>query len=371
MNHGPKLVLVEFLDDVLRKTRGPVSVNGKLIYGDWFAEEVALKGERKGKWRIVKELEQGQPEVKVLKPAEAVEVQAPSPQSSTPQPNGVLRLKKKKVAWVQDQLHHGGAEESGRYVAKIGRDCGFDVTILTRDDRPERIREEMRASDVAVLNNLWAFSPGQMQAILKAIYSDLVPYIKYEHDHRELTRPDFSRSLFQRSRLNVFISPIHLENHAEALGCEGIVLPLAIDTERYRPVAGVQRIGRTALVSNVRNFKRWQTLQDYINAHPEIQFAVIGTDRVVSGPNVRLLAPVPPEEMPRLYSAHEFLVHLLDGWGAGERVVFEAALCGCKVVANEKVGHMSWGRPLEDANGLRDWLSQAPFEFWKEVEKLL
>ena len=66
-----------------------------------------------------------------------------------------------------------------------------------------------------------------------------------------------------------------------------------------------------------------------------------------------------------------FLVHLPDAWCAGERVVLEAALCGCKVIANERVGHTSWGWDMTDIDALRDRLADAPYEFWRLVGGLI
>jgi hypothetical protein len=76
--------------------------------------------------------------------------------------------------------------------------------------------------------------------------------------------------------------------------------------------------------------------------------------------------------MPALYSTAEYLVHQPDIVCAGERVIFEAALCGVpKIEMNGNVGHKSWNRDLSDTEGLRDWLRQAPFEFWKAVDAAL
>jgi hypothetical protein len=92
---------------------------------------------------------------------------------------------------------------------------------------------------------------------------------------------------------------------------------------------------------------------------------------VVQGPNVRVRSPIPYEEMPKLYSEFEYVVHLLDGLGAGERVMFEGALCGCKIVSDERSGHMSWNKDLTDLEGLREWLQVAPYQFWKHISSII
>jgi hypothetical protein len=277
-------------------------------------------------------------------------------------------VKKNKIAWVEGVTVNGGAEISGALVRKVGAELGFQVDLLVGDGDPMYIEHVLKISDIIVLNNLFGLPDALMKAITDAIKT--TKYVKYEHDHRELDRPEFSKELFSKSALNVFLSPIHLENHREKLGCEGICLPLAIDVDLFHATDGVERAANSAVVANCRNFKSWQTLQKYINEHSEITFTVLTNDSVpVAGENVKGEAMLPYEKMPSIYSEHEYLVHLLDGWGAGERVVWEACLCGCKVIANEKVGHVSWGRDFVDTPELREWLGKAPFDFWREVSK--
>ncbi|MDD5348244.1 MAG: hypothetical protein PHT59_06505, partial [Candidatus Omnitrophica bacterium] len=79
------------------------------------------------------------------------------------------------------------------------------------------------------------------------------------------------------------------------------------------------------------------------------------------------------EDMPALYSAHETVLHMPDKVGGGERVVFEAVLCGCKVAANGNAAHQSWREVFDWENPeiLRERLARAPYEFWREVCRTL
>lgn len=270
-----------------------------------------------------------------------------------------------RIAWLQDYCTIGGAELTCRETVRIGELLGHDIVGVTPQNFSSLL---LYQCDVLVINNFFHFDTQQVKHILYAIYEQRVPYVVFEHDHRNLDRPDFARALFAHSRLNIFLSPMHLSNYHDRLGVDGIALPLAINVDQYRPVPGIERVSNTAIVSNMRNFKRWIGLQEYITTHPEINFTVIADQSMVYGENVTLHPRVRAEQMPGLYSRHEFLVHILDGLGAGERVIFEAALCGCKVVANEHAGHMSWGQNLGDDMGLRAWLQKAPYEFWRKIE---
>ena len=344
----PRVVMVENLDQALLATYGPKM---------HISRDKAIAGELKGKWRIVNPEDRPSP-----KSSAELKVAAFAQEAK--------RVKKTRVAWVQDNGidWKGGAEFSARQVVAVGERCGFHVDLVT----PAEFREDVLANaDLIVLNNLWHFSGDQMRILLAVLYERRVPYVKYEHDHRELTRPEFSRRLFEHAAANVFLSPVHRDNHGEGLGASGECIPLAIDVDAFRPVPGIVRVPATALVCNVRAIKTWDRLKIYIAEHPEIRFSVLAANDIICGRNVKTIPPVLPEKMPALYSAHEFLVHLPDAWCAGERVVLEAALCGAKIVANERVGHASWGWDLTDTASLRERLIDAPYEFWRLVDGIL
>jgi hypothetical protein len=370
MANEPKLLLVEYIDEALIKTKGTVAVNGQIIHGGYYGEEIAYRGERLGKWRVVRDL----PAPKIYEtrmmtsgnPLTMTDVMGEIPKVEY-QTKGV---KKKKIIWIQDLMMIGGAEISCQHVVAVGSNCGFDINVVTQDNTLEEIIRALQSAELAIINNIWGFSGAQIQVMLSFIYGNRLPYVKYEHDHRELNRKEFSRPLFQRSKLNVFLSPMHRDNHMRELNCDGICLPLAIDTKQFKPVEGVNRAKDSAVICNVRNFKTWTNLQMYINEHKDMSFTVIADNPVVTGDNVKKKNMVSHSDMPKVYSEHEYLVHLLDGLGAGERVVFEAALCGCKVIANAGVGHMSWQKNLNDLEEIRSWLDAAPYQFWQEVEAI-
>ena len=340
-------VMVEHLEQAL------ISSYGK--YGTYKKKDAEL-GESVGKWKIVKDpflSSDG------LSDEEQYERRGCETKG----------VKKARAAWVQDDFTLGGAELSNRLVTRIGLDCGYTIDLITPRMDPQAIELILDQSDLVIINNILGFQKEQMRALLKEIYSRGKPYVKYEHDHRELGRSEFSRKLFQNSKLNVFLSPAHLKNHQEALGCEGIALPLAIDVDLFKPVESVARRKNSAVVCNVRNFKSWTNLQKHIDDNPKIEFTIMAENPAVRGSNVKAKPKIPYGKMPELYSGFEYVVHILDGWGAGERVVFEGSLCGCKVVANSRVGHMSWNKDLTDVSGLREWLRKAPYDFWRCVCK--
>ena len=277
----------------------------------------------------------------------------------------------KRVLWVQDESSLGGAEISGRFVIDVGLKQGWSIRKATPALAVSVIRTLLAECDLVVLNNLWEFARDQIKAMMDALSCRKIPYVKYEHDHRELARSEFSKRLFSGSFLNVFLSPMHLGNYESGFGVKGICLPLAIDVDVFRPVSGIERKEGAALACFSRIGKVGRDLAEYAAGHPEIRFDVIPDSGGIKLKNVFTKRPVPHEAMPEIYSGYEYVVCLPDSWEAGGRSVFEGALCGCKVVGNEKVGHLSWGVDLSDAETLRKGLKTAPYEFWRLIGERL
>jgi hypothetical protein len=106
-------------------------------------------------------------------------------------------------------------------------------------------------------------------------------------------------------------------------------------------------------------------LIEYIQGHRDIRFDFL------HGPGCQeaeCMPFVPHEQMPEIYSRYEYFVHLPQGRWACDRMIFEAALCGCKVVTNYKSGVLSWEMNLADRNVLREWLRKAPYFFWSMIK---
>jgi len=360
--NGVKIVTVRLLEKALIDHYGPT----RRIELD-----KALLGEAKGKWKIIREDIDQHYDTRIMFPDIPGQEGDQSPLTRADvhgQTYATKEIKKKRIGWIQDLVRVGGAEISNQEARRVGSDCGFDIMVIT----PESLQnnDQLKSVDLFVLNNIFHFSQEQMAVILRAIYSG-TPYVKYEHDYRELQRPEFSTKLFSQSKLNIFLSPKHLKDYQEGLKCDGLCLPLAIDVSHFKPAEKEERKKNSALIFNAPNRKLGGSGEEFIKGHPEMMFTILSNNNVPAlGANIVLSPPVPYKDLPALYSAHEHLVHLPDRDWAGERIIFEAALCGCKIIANDHVGHMSWKRDLADVKGLAEWLTQAPYEFWKRIGEI-
>jgi hypothetical protein len=274
-----------------------------------------------------------------------------------------------RVAWIQDYDKDGGAELSNFVVVDAGERLGLDIVSVTPAGFNLKTLEN---ADVIVVNNFFNFGEDNYQKILKALYELKKPFVKYEHDHREVTeRRQQAERLFNASSLNIFISPLQLKNHVTAFpGIGGTILPLAIDVDRFKPVEGTVRAAGSVLVPSFEKCRANAT--KYIIEHPEREYAIVGFVDMPGQKNVKSIRKVKAEDMPKLYSEHQYMLHVPDKVGGGERVLFEAVLCGCKVICNENAAHSSWAELWDwrDPAVLRERLAKAPYEFWREVCRL-
>ena len=172
--------------------------------------------------------------------------------------------------------------------------------------------------------------------------------------------------------MNVFISPLHQEKLSSVLGNQinehSVCLPLAIDLNVFKSLKDVKRQKGTVLIPTFR--KCGQNALNYINTNADKKYFVIGqiASGIKKGVSIEGIPPVNNDEMAKLYNTYEEMLHIPVSFWAGERIYFEALLCGCKPIVNDNVGHTSW---KFTKNTLKNKLKQAPFTFWKEVENVI
>lgn len=268
----------------------------------------------------------------------------------------------KRIAYLHDTplTYVGGAEITTKGMVKAGRDLGYTVRVFDNETPIEQFYS-LYGYDLIILSNIWRFSDEAMGIIMKAIRT--VPYVKYEHDHDGLgekalgkwPQADYAKKIYGNSALNIFVSPAHQADYA-SLG-DGICIPELLDTEMFVPVKGVKRNPNTALIA-VPGKWNLETLKKYTKENPKLQIDVLED-------------PIPHIVMPTLYSKYEYFAHFPERKWPCDRVIFEAALCGCKIVAGEIVEALSWEKDLTDQKGLRAWLQEVPQQFWGEIAAVI
>jgi ADP-heptose:LPS heptosyltransferase len=268
----------------------------------------------------------------------------------------------KNIAYLHDTslTYVGGAEITTKQMIQVGREAGYNIRLFDRGTPVEDFYS-LYGYDLVILSNVWRFSDAAMAIIMQVIRT--VPYVKYEHDHDGLGEKalgkwpmdDYAKKIYRGSVLNIFVSPAHKADYA-ALG-DGICIPELIDVAMFKPVPGVERQAKSVLVAVPGKWDP-EVLKAYIKKNPTLKIDVL--DR-----------KVPHADMPALYSQYESLAHFPQRKWPCDRVIYEAALCGCKVEAGDIVEALSWAMDLTDTKGLSKWLQEVPRQFWGEIANVL
>ena len=291
------------------------------------------------------------------------------------------------VAWVHDTQKYGGAELSNQTVIEVGRRLGFEIY----ECYPETFdKKKLIEADLLIINNFFYFEPQQYYFILDLLFEYRRPYVKYEHDHREVygdtARIKLARLLFGRSFLNVFISPFQAENHRKRLGKlidPYYLLPPAVDVEMFEILPEIERdpkkvvnltgrLYRSKGLDHIANFVRakshWWSFEIYTKNVEDVK------RHFHKAKNVEVFAPVKYEELPEIYNSAGFVIHLPQAYEACGRTIAEGVLCGCSPIYNENVGIKSFAyfhlgdKERFNYDTFKEAIRQGPYFFWKAVD---
>jgi hypothetical protein len=261
-----------------------------------------------------------------------------------------------RVIWIQNYDKNGGAEISNFNCIATGRNLGFDVIGVVINNMQSF--NLLRQADVIIVNNLHA---DNKETIIDYLNKTTIPWIKYEHD---LSEHDFD--LYKKSRLNIFISPMQQKFYAQKCGemSPSVCLPLAINPDRWEYKANSREPNSVFIPA-------WEKCQknaeQFIKENPDKKFFVAGnamTDNAVRLGDVDYVA------MHDLYHRFETVYHAPVVPFAGDRVIFEAVLSGCKIITTSNAGHTSWDFDWHDQTVLRSKLKTALYDFWHHVERI-
>jgi len=305
------------------------------------------------------------------------------------------------IGWIHDTEHYGGAELSNTTVIEAGRKAGFDIYICN----PATFnRKKLVRCDLLVISNFFLFEPKRANFVADLLYEYKKPYVKYEHDHREIigdqARPKFARLLFGRSLLNIFISPIQMRSHREHLG--GLIdpffiLPPAIDTKRFKILPHIKRdpnkvvntTGRLKESKGLRHMLQFVMAKQeeyhfeiYTKYQNEVRETFKDFESIVD-----IFPPVENEYLPKVYNSAGYVAHLPQALEACGRTIAEGLLCGCKSIFNKNVGIRSFedfgGRGIADKKlyfftvgdekkfnltRFKEIVECGPFDFWRALE---
>lgn len=303
-----------------------------------------------------------------------------------------------KVAWVgylDPTIYHGGGELSERELIQKGRARGHEIVIQSYlKRRPQRALRRFGVhrsfsidldADAIILVNLRnaphfparipdrlidaALDTGRaaifQQAWVDVCTTDL-PCLGDRTACPSTCDRAFPDRLYGRAHAAIFNSPMQRDAIANVINVplpgHQILTPPSVDVDRFRNL-GLERDIDVLYVGTISAYKGYYELIERF-----------GADRMTfAGPNAlghpvegNYLGPVDYADVPALMNRAKTFAHLPRWLEPMGRTPVEAALCGCEVVLNDRVGVASYPRELwTDPEQIR----QSPDRFWNDFEE--
>ena len=180
--------------------------------------------------------------------------------------------------------------------------------------------------------------------------------------------------MYERAARTVFLSPLHRDTVLARLERPGLAERAAVcrpllDPEPFRAAAGRSR-GRPVerlYLGPINEAKGLDGMRD-LGVETIVAVGTLAGEASAEAPPAfaELRPPVPPAEVPDLLASARSVV-ALPRWPEPQgRYVLEAALAGCELIANDRVGALSFDLgPTDDA-----LYAGAVDELWRGLEEL-
>jgi glycosyltransferase involved in cell wall biosynthesis len=167
--------------------------------------------------------------------------------------------------------------------------------------------------------------------------------------------------LYSRAGIAIFVSPMQQRMIESVLDVPlpeaQIVLRPPIDAQRFRTLRQERDID-VLYVGTISRAKGYYQLLGRFGAD---RLTLVGRSTLSEPVEGTHLGAVPNEELPGIYNRARVFAHLPEWYEPMGRTVVEAALCGCELVLNDRVGVLSfpdseWRDPeVVSRNGQRFW----------------
>lgn len=313
-----------------------------------------------------------------------------------------MALRINYIAQLSPLVHGGGGELIMRRLIQAGEARGHRFAFATASPRAEQLFDD---PDLTILTDVFN-SPYALRRLPRPLLHKVLARGRFIHfdnayvdacnldylpcsgnrsaacPHKDglplgkrLLARDFSRRCFQedplvpalyrRSLLNVFLSPLHHRVVSDMLGLgdkDAIIVKPLIDQGLFYD-RGLERDLEYLFVGVIGEAKG---LTEMRRRFGDRKIHLIG--KIAKGERLdfgNYLGVVPYREIP-LYMNRARNFVFLPRWPEPQgRVVVEAAMCGCNLICNDKVGALSFDFPLSSPEYFRD----ADLEFWLELER--
>lgn len=294
-----------------------------------------------------------------------------------------------------------GAETSAEFVANYGRQLGHDVSTV---DPYNFDQDAILSADLLILRSIERFDDKHLAFLKSMLFEKLKPYVTYQHDYAFckfrnsikcmgkldqktctecLTSNNkyfggqiaFYTKLLNDAVLNIFIS--HPQRHVfgEVLGSSidpSIVILPPVDPDLFKPIdipRNPKLIVNTSGKLNNPN-KGFSNIAQYIDSNPNYTYELY-TEKsqeliqfASTRKNVNLIDPVDNSTLPEIYSRAGHLLVMPSIMEPAGRTPIEAALCGCQVITNNKLGVGYFNLPMHRPDQLRALILKSLDTLW-------
>jgi len=278
------------------------------------------------------------------------------------------------IIWIADYTtkeHYGGAQQTNELMVRYGRKIGHEVEYMLPLESQFSI-SKLKKADLVIINNLTRFKPSWINWIIEN-----KPYIKYDHDHATARLIGKFPKLFLSSRLNIFLSPLHLQGVSKLVGYKiprSVIIPPPMDTKTFK-ITNKNRIKDSVFMcGSLSPAKGINKMIDYLNANKEKKLFLAGWNenqarKLINMKNVTFLGKIQHDKLPEVYNRYESFILLPTKEEACSRVVLEAYLCGCRLITNKVVGAMSYKWDWKNYSEIKAKV-ESENHFWELINKL-
>lgn len=269
-----------------------------------------------------------------------------------------------QIIWLADYTtkeHQGGAQQTNQVMVDYGIKRGHRIEYMTPLGFSSK---KIDKADLVITNNIVKFGPYQINWVINNS-----TYIRYEHDYDATKLIKNFPQLWEKSKLNIFLSPLHKKETERIFGkkVEGKIIPSPIIgfEDRGEKREGVLWAGNIVPEKGVSNVIR------YIKQNPDTKLTVAGFGKEPELSGAKFIGEVPHHEMINQYNLHETFIHLPLWKEPFGRTIVEAYLCGCNLIVNNNCGVMSYGWDWSDYDAIKNNVTNSPRLFWESVEKCM
>jgi len=281
-------------------------------------------------------------------------------------------LKPKKIAWVADFVvktyKAGGAQYTNEMVINAGRDKGYNIDIITKDDTPGY------DYDLYILNNIRYINIDFLNEI---IYKK--NYIRWEHDYWVCGAYKHDKKftgILENSLLNLFMSKRHIAECEKDIDFKipnknYVVSP--IDTDLFFIDKKIKKDKNLVVWTghDKPDNKGFETVMQYAKASPKLKFKMFGIFKEEHDlpDNVEIIGEVDQPIFARSLQKAQYLMAVPNWIEPSGRSVLEGLLCGCDLIVNDNIGVLSEKIDFNDYKKIVE-LAHSEDRFWNMVEKI-